>query len=264
VVQTGRCLRMLQTEALLADAKGVPVQGLCLGVHRVFQEVAARSVKQIRRLRQQELVVLDQRIARLDLFQVAQARLPGIHVFRILGEDRLHGTHHLFAPGTLHLGFHAIHLDGLDQTMDTQHPFLREPFDQRKGQQGFEHLVKAQEIRYCLTKERRPMRSALCEQFFRDVVRGEEGAELEQFGGCRVASFHLCKRKGPGGGHRLGVRRGLLPPPCQQRGAMLLIEVKIVMQAASCLFNIGTCLIDGERKLCQGNDHIDGFVYLLG
>src|SRR5882724_12566187 len=137
--------------------------------------------------------------------------------------------------------------------METQHPFLRVPCDERKGQQGFEHLVQAEEICDCLTKERRPMRSAPCEQFFRDVVRGEKGTEAKQFGGCRVASLHLRKRKGPGACHRLGVRRSLLPTPCQQRGAMLLIEVKIVMQAASGLFNIGTRLIYCQRKLCQGN-----------
>ena len=94
VVQAGSRLRMLRTEVLLADAKGVPVQGLCLSVHCVFKKVSACSVKEIRRLRQQEVMVLDQRIARLDLFQVAQEiarRLAGTFLRDASGRRPVYG-----------------------------------------------------------------------------------------------------------------------------------------------------------------------------
>ena len=72
----------------------------------------------------------------------------------------------------------SLSTSDLYEAMETQHSVLRQPLHQGKGQQGFEHLIKAEEIRHRLTQRQRPMGSTLCEQFFRDVVWGEKGAEL--------------------------------------------------------------------------------------
>ena len=81
-------------------------------------------------------------------------------------------------PDEVCLSFHSLQLHDLHKAVETQHPILRESLHQGKGQQGFEHLVKAEEIRHRLTQYKWPIGSTLCEQFFRDVVWCEKGAEL--------------------------------------------------------------------------------------
>ena len=144
----------------------------------MLTNVGSCAVEQFRRLWQQEMIALNQHIARFYLFKIALTPGPGSYILRILREEGMHGTHQALRPGKVCLCFHSLQLHDLYEAVETQHSVLRQPLHQGKGQQGFEHLVKAEEIRHRLTQRQRPMGSTLCEQFFRDVVWGEKGAEL--------------------------------------------------------------------------------------
>jgi len=117
------------------------------------------------------VMLLDQCIAGLGLFQVALTRLPEGEFPRLTREDGLHREHEPLGPLALLLSRHACLLHRLHQPMHAELAFSSHPLDQRKGQQGGEHLVETPPIRHRLVQSGRPIRRALGEELFGDVVR---------------------------------------------------------------------------------------------
>src|SRR5258706_320417 len=98
MMQAAGHLRMLGYPLPLAHGQRSSVQGFRLAVHAVLQEIAAGAVKQIGRFGQREILLLDQRVAGLYLFQVALTLWPGLCTARLLGKDAIEGEHETVDP----------------------------------------------------------------------------------------------------------------------------------------------------------------------
>lgn len=71
------------------------------------------------------------------------------------------------------------------------------------------------------------------------------------------------KREHPGSGDRVGVVGRRLPMLGEQSLAMGPVEVEILLKAALGFFNIGPCLIEGQRKMIERHDNIAGLIDLF-
>src|SRR5207302_7571049 len=70
----------------------------------------------------------------------------------------------------------------------------------------------------------------------------------KQFGCRRIGLLHFLKREQPGGRDRGRIVDGLLSASSEQSVAMVLINFKVISEAASCFFNIGPCLVECQRS----------------
>jgi len=86
----------------------------------------------------------------------------------------------------------------------------------------------------------------LGDDFLRNGIRVEEGAEPEQFSGRRVGFFYFLKGEGEGGGDG-GVLRTQRAFPLQEFSARLAVELKIAFQAAAGFLNVSSGLVERQR-----------------
>src|SRR5260370_38703238 len=128
--------------------------------------------------------------------------------------------------------------------MDTQSLGFRQTLHQGELEQFCNELLKQQGIRERLLERRRPVGCTIPEQFLRDSIRCQKGTEVKEFGCCRIGLLNLLKREQPGSSDRVGVVGRQHPTLGKQVLAMGLIEVEIVLKAALCLVNVGSCLIE--------------------
>src|SRR6266699_2730339 len=132
---------------LFSDAQCPLIERLGEGVQRAFTEVNTSPLQHLGSLGEQKLMLFDQRIACQHLLQIALALRPDGHlVFRITRKDGIHCEHYPFGPQALLLGCHALHLHDLYQPVDTQQTVLRQPFDERIGEQGFQYIVESEAV----------------------------------------------------------------------------------------------------------------------
>src|SRR5258708_14361235 len=84
---------------------------------------------------------------------------------------------------------------------------------------------------------------------FWDLIRSQEGTELEYLSCKHIALLNLIPGKPEGHEHR--IRVVVRVPPIQENWSKLMIEIEIMLQGASILCNISACLIKRQRKPIQ-------------
>ncbi len=82
--------------------------------------------------------------------------------------------------------------------MDRERVCLWIAGDQRIGAQGLDGSVKLERPGDDRFEQRAQMLSAFGEKFFRDRIRGQEGAEAQQFGSSGIFFLDTLERKAPG------------------------------------------------------------------
>src|SRR5438045_2822162 len=90
------------------------------------------------------------------------------------------------------------------------------------------------------------MRSSVDNNLLRDTIRMQKGTEAKEFCCRKIRLFYLFKRQGPCRRNGFGMICRQSPAPFQQCCSASTIVVLIVCQTTSCLFNIGSCLIEGQ------------------
>src|SRR5437764_12778149 len=77
---------------------------------------------------------------------------------------------------------------------------------QRIGSQGFDGLIEPQGI-FCYRGKPQPNQRKLhcmcCQDLFRDVIRREKCAKVQQLGGCWILLFNTLKGERPGSSNRV-------------------------------------------------------------
>src|SRR5579883_3150890 len=101
------------------------------------------------------------------------------------------------------------------------------------------------------------------QQFFRDCVRGQKGADVQQFGGYWTGLFDSGKGERPGGGYRIGMRGGDSSSAREHPGTLTLIVLPVIWQAALRLFNICARLIQDKRQSLELLGELAGYAYIF-
>lgn len=99
------------------------------------------------------------------------------------------------------------------------------------------------------------------DDFFRDGVGGEEGAEAQQVGGGAAGCFDLLKGEVPGGGDGfvvVGVGRVVF----EQCTTLFVVALQVAVQAAGGLVDVGGGLFEGEGEAVEFVDDFQGFCAL--
>src|SRR5260370_31002854 len=100
------------------------------------------------------------------------------------------------------------------------------------------------------------MSCAIPDEFLWDLVGSQESAKAQE-SRCRwVELFDSLKRERPGCCHRIWIVGGLKPPSSEEFFTIRLIEMEVINEATSCLFDIRSCLVEGEWQEIQGNHNI--------
>src|SRR6266496_944312 len=147
--------------------------------------------------------------------------------------------------------------------MDTQDVIFHQTLHQGELEQFCNELLKYKGISNRLLQRRRPIGCATPEQFLWNAIRCQKGAEVKEFGCRRIGLLNLLNREQPGSGDRVGVVGREHSTLGEQGLAMGLVEVEIVHKAALCFFNIGSCLIEGKRKMIERDDNISCLIDLF-
>src|SRR5262249_44988451 len=139
------------------------------------------------------------------------------------GKGQCEQFHNALLPLLLGLWGEVVTHDVLDQTVNGKCFVRYVTCDQGVGSQGFQCFLQEIAIGGQWGQERSQERIRLREQHFADGVRGQEGAETEQFSGSRIAGFHALEGEQPSRGYWLWVTPMLL----EQLRAMLLVDLLI-------------------------------------
>ena len=94
------------------------------------------------------------------------------------------------------------------------------------------------------------------QQFFRDCLRVQEGAEAQEVGRCRMRVLNVCYRETQGRGHRIRVGSCVQTPAGQHVLALLGEPLDILAYPTAGFIDIGPRLIQSEWQACQ---HVDEF-----
>src|SRR5450755_3870091 len=99
------------------------------------------------------------------------------------------------------------------------------------------------------SKLKAKMLCPLRDHLFGNGIRCQKRTQSEEVGGGGILLLHLREGEGPGGRDWQGVIIHQLPTTLsEQIGTTVLVEALVLREATSGLFDIGSCLIQGQRQ----------------
>src|SRR5712692_5505805 len=247
VIEAGRCGGVARSQLLLPDRQLSLHQRFRLSIQRmVLFQVNCSLMEEACRFWKSKGMVVDEISTDLGMGKQSLTLGPGCELnFR---EDLIDGSHRSLGPLSLLALIHIRLENDLHQAMDGERVVLSIATNERKAQQGTNGFVKEDGILGNRLELRPKLRGTLHEQFFRDGVGGEEGADAQQVGGYRTLPFDLLKGEGPGAINRVGVLFACPTAPFEQDGLSLSIALQVGGDTASCLFDIGSRLVKSQGK----------------
>src|SRR5450755_4748038 len=194
---------MLRSMLLLSDGECLFEEELRFLVTSTFRQIPAGLLQQLSCLSSMNALVLNELAAGQRVGQESLPLGPG-SMFHCRSSC-INGGDCSFSPLLLCFLIHLILEHCLHQSMHRERVCLRITGEQGIGTQCLNGLMEQVGVSSYRGQVGTKMLCSLCDNLFRNGIRGQKCAQSEEVGGSRAFLLDLREGEGPGGGYWQGV-----------------------------------------------------------